>query len=169
MYSLKRSTENSQKLLNFGKLKARFALVLKAKSSAWLAFSEKSSARLTLSKSSARFPKKKARTQHYKIPFLFLKGVRAILARSFSPVFKHNMIKTGLLPIQIDAETYKLLTGHESFEIKLDLEAETKQVQIVINNGDLVLHGEHLLLNSYDIKLFQSGGVIRHTLNGLLK
>lgn len=99
----------------------------------------------------------------------YLLGVRAILARSFSPVFKHNMIKTGLLPIQIDAETYKLLTGHESFEIKLDLEAETKQVQIVINNGDLVLHGEHLLLNSYDIKLFQSGGVIRHTLNGLLK
>ena len=46
---------------------------------------------------------------------------------------------------------------------------KTKQVQIVINNGDLVLHGEHLLLNSYDIKLFQSGGVIRHTLNGLLK
>jgi len=79
------------------------------------------------------------------------------------------MIKTGLLPIQIDTETYNRLTGHESFEIKIDLEADTKQVQIVINDGDLVLHGEHLLLNSYDIKLFQSGGVIRHTLNGLLK
>ena len=96
--------------------------------------------------------------------------MRAILARSFSPVFKHNMIKTGLLPIQIDEETYKILSGHESFEIKLDLETETtKLVQIVINGGDLVLHGEHLLLNAYDIKLFQSGGVIRHTLNGLLK
>ena len=102
--------------------------------------------------------------------FFCLLGVRAILARSFSPVFKHNMIKTGLLPIQIDEETYKILSGHESFEIKLDLETETtKRVQIVINGGDLVLHGEHLLLNAYDIKLFQSGGVIRHTLNGLLK
>jgi len=79
------------------------------------------------------------------------------------------MIKTGLLPIQIDAETYKTLTGHELFEIKLDLEAQTREVQIVINQGDLVLKGEHLLLNAYDIKLFQSGGVIRHTLNGLLK
>ena len=52
------------------------------------------------------------------------------------------MIKTGLLPIQIDEETYKILSGHESFEIKLDLETETtKLVQIVINGGDLVLIG----------------------------
>ena len=34
---------------------------------------------------------------------------------------------------------------------------------------DLVLHGEHLLLNAYNIKLFQSDGVIRQTLNWLLK
>ena len=55
MYSLKKSTENSQKLFNFEKRKARFGSVLKAKSSARLAFSEKSSARLAFSeKSSAR-------------------------------------------------------------------------------------------------------------------
>lgn len=116
----------------------------------------------------SNFGRGSARDWATKGPYLL--GVRAILARSFSPVFKHNMIKTGLLPIQIDEETYKILSGHESFEIKLDLETETtKRVQIVINGGDLILHGEHLLLNAYDIKLFQSGGVIRHTLNGLLK
>ena len=54
-----------------------------------------------------------------------------------------------LCTIQIEAENYKILSVHESFEIKLDLETETtKQVQIVINGGDLVLHGEHLLLNA---------------------
>ena len=41
MYSLKNSTENSQKLLNFGKPKALFGSVLRAKSLAWLAFYEK--------------------------------------------------------------------------------------------------------------------------------
>ena len=41
MYYLKESTKNSQKLLNFGKPKARFGSVLKAKTAAWLAFSEK--------------------------------------------------------------------------------------------------------------------------------
>ena len=45
----------------------------------------------------------------------YLLGVRAVLAISFSPVFKHNMIKTGLLPIEINMETYKSLTGHELF------------------------------------------------------
>ena len=79
--------------------------------------------------------------------------------------------RRGCLLLSIRGRLYLLSTGEFLlFEIKLDLETETtKQVQIVINGGDLVLHGEHLLLNAYDIKLFQSGGVIRHTLNGLLK
>jgi len=42
MYSLKRSTENSQKLLNFERPKAQFGSVLKAKSSARLALSKSS-------------------------------------------------------------------------------------------------------------------------------
>ena len=99
----------------------------------------------------------------------YLLGIRAVLAISFSALYKENMIKTGLLPIQIDQETYKILTGLESFEIKMDLDnLESKEVQIVVNEGEKVLSGIHLLENAYTVQLFKSGGIIRQTLDGLM-
>ena len=98
----------------------------------------------------------------------FLLGVRAVLAQSFSPTYRHNMIKTGLLPIEIDEETYKNLTGHESFEIQMDLEA-SNQVQILVNEGETIFAAKHLLLNAYEVRLFKNGGVLRQALNEILK
>lgn len=90
----------------------------------------------------------------------YLLGIRAILAKSFSSIYRHNMIKTGLLPIQIDEETFDFLTGHEMFEIKLDLDND--QVEIV--TSEKTVKAKHLLQNAYEIALFKDGGVIRQTL-----
>ena len=54
LYSLKNLTENSQKLLNFGKLKARFSSVLNAKSTVQLSSPFLKKARLGLPKSRLR-------------------------------------------------------------------------------------------------------------------
>ena len=101
----------------------------------------------------------------------YLLGIRAILALSFSPVYKDNMIKTGLLPIRIDLDSYKKLSGHESFEIQMDLEnlEESNEVTILVDDGDQIIKGRHLLENAYSVELFRAGGVIRQTLNRLLQ
>ena len=56
-------------------------------------------------------------------------------------VFKHNMYDQNWSPSNPNQwRNLQNPVRHESFEIKLDLETEAKQVQIVINDGDLVLH-----------------------------
>ena len=79
------------------------------------------------------------------------------------------MIKTGLLPVQIDSETYNILCGEELFELQVDLENDSKDVLIVLNEGQTVLKAVHLLNNSYEIEVFKSGGILRQSLNGFLK
>ena len=79
------------------------------------------------------------------------------------------MIKTGLLPVQIDSETYNILCGEEMFELQVDLENDSKDVLIVLNEGQTVLKAVHLLNNSYEIEVFKSGGILRQSLNGFLK
>ena len=60
----------------------------------------------------------------------------------------------------MDRVTYETITGHELLEVKTNFE-KTKDVQILLNDGDQVLHGKHLLGNAYEIHLFKNGGVIR--------
>ena len=79
------------------------------------------------------------------------------------------MIKTGLLPVQIDSETYNILCGEELFELQVELENDSKDVLIVLNEGQTVLKAVHLLNNSYEIEVFKSGGILRQSLNGFLK
>ena len=97
----------------------------------------------------------------------YLLGVRVVLAISFHPVYRNNMIKTGLLPIQIDESTYEALGGQELFEIRIDLndDVRTNEVQIVLDKGQRVLKAAHLLNNAYEIEVFKSGGIIRQSLN----
>ena len=110
----------------------------------------------------ANFGRGSARDWATKGPYLL--GVRAICAQSFCPAYKHNMIKTGLLPIQITEETFKLLTGHEAFEIQTDLESST-EVKIIINEGEKILEAKHCLANAYEVNLYMKGGVICQFLN----
>ena len=112
----------------------------------------------------ANFGRGSARDWATKGPYLL--GVRAILAQSFCPAYKHNMIKTGLLPIQITEETFKLLTGHEAFEIQMDLSSSNSEtVKIIVNEGQTVLEAKHCLANAYEVDLYMNGGVICQFLN----
>jgi len=97
----------------------------------------------------------------------YLLGVRAILAVSFSSVYRDNMIKTGLLPIEIEQQTFDSLTGHEAFEIRLNFEQESNEVDIVLNEGEAIFKGRHRLDNAYEKKVFNDGGVIRSNLEAL--
>ena len=73
------------------------------------------------------------------------------------------MIKTGLLPVQIDAETYDILSGDELFELQVNLE-DSNEVKIVLNHGQTILKAVHLLNNAYEIQVFKKGGVLRQSL-----
>ena len=112
----------------------------------------------------ANFGRGSARDWATKGPYLL--GIRAILAQSFCPAYKHNMIKTGLLPIEITEETFKLLTGHEAFEIQMDLDNSTScEVKIIVNEGERVVIAKHCLANAYEVNLYKNGGVICQFLN----
>ena len=97
----------------------------------------------------------------------YLLGVRAILAIGFNSVYRNNMIKTGLLPVQIDSETYDILSGEELFELQVNLEEDNSnnEVKIMLNHGQTILKAVHLLNNAYEIQVFKKGGVLRQSLS----
>ena len=99
----------------------------------------------------------------------FLLGVRAILAVSFDPSYRSNLVKTGILPVQIDRMTYEILTGRERIDVllpNLDKLCERvappgdRKVSLVLN-GDFDLSANLRLDNSYEMKLFKDGGIIK--------
>ena len=51
-------------------------------------------------------------------------GFRAVISTSFADIFRNNSLKNGLLPISVDAETYRLL---------LKLSEEAPRVEITID------------------------------------
>ena len=76
----------------------------------------------------ANFGRGSARDWATKGPYLL--GVRAILAQSFCPAYKHNMIKTGLLPIQITEETFRFWLAR-MLHTKRAHDAITRQLNMV--------------------------------------
>ena len=54
-------------------------------------------------------------------------GIRAVFSTSFADIFKNNSLKNGMLPIEVDAETYALL---------IDLTEETNQAELRIDLAD---------------------------------
>lgn len=95
-----------------------------------------------------------------------LLGVRAVLAVSFHPQYRANLIKTGILPVQIDRTTYEILTGRELLDIHIDVNDRTldQRVTLSLNGGGFELEAEARLENSYEVKLFLDGGVIKQTM-----
>ncbi len=49
----------------------------------------------------------------------YLLGVRAVLATSFNPTFRANLVKIGILPLKIDKSFYTEIKGKEAFDIEL--------------------------------------------------
>ncbi len=56
-------------------------------------------------------------------------GFRAVISTSFADIFRNNSLKNGLLPIQIDEETHKMLFDLieeiPNVELAVDLETQT--------------------------------------------
>ena len=49
----------------------------------------------------------------------YLLGVRVVLATSFNPTFRANLVKIGILPLKIDRDFYFQVKGRESFTVNL--------------------------------------------------
>jgi aconitate hydratase len=102
---------------------------------------------------------------------LTLLGVRAVLAVSFDPSYRSNLVRAGILPVQIDKTTYEILTGRESIDILLPDEDEDEDddddVTILLND-DFDLKAKMRLDNAYERRLFKDGGMIRQTMKRLI-
>lgn len=101
-----------------------------------------------------------------------LLGIKAVLAVSFDPSYRANLVKTGILPVEIDRTTYDILTGRELLEIGLPDLAKARRAKrleaALILNGEFDLKAKVRLDNSYEVDLFRNGGVLRQFLQTCL-
>jgi aconitase A len=124
-----------------------------------------------------------------------LLGVRAVLAVSFDPTYRANLVKTGIVPVQIDRDTYEILTGRERLDVvlpkNLGKKAEKEslpeksspcepipksqnpgqrklEVSLCLNE-EFDLKARLRLDSSYEVSLFREGGVIKQLLKKSLR
>ena len=97
----------------------------------------------------------------------YLLGVRAVLATSFNPTFRANLVKIGILPLKISQELYDSITGREVFDFDLDdsgaetsLANSTIDVKVRDDKKVSTVQAEVQLVNAYEVKLFLDGGII---------
>jgi len=99
---------------------------------------------------------------------LILLGVKAVLAIGFDANYRSNLVRAGILPIQIDKTTYDILTGRESIDLVLpEGGAGSGDVSIVLN-GDFDIGGKIRLDNAYEVGLFESGGMVKQTIRRIM-
>ncbi|TRY61731.1 hypothetical protein TCAL_01818 [Tigriopus californicus] len=97
-----------------------------------------------------------------------LLGVKAILALSFDSNYRANLVKSGILPVQIDRTTYEILTGREILDIELPESEEDEQLKVsLVLNHDFDISADLRLDNEYEKSLYQDGGVIRQKMRDL--
>ena len=106
-------------------------------------------------------------------------GVRVVMAVSFDENYLSNLIQSGMLPLQITRKVWEQLNGDEVLNIDIrdndsdELKAgEIITVEVEMKKGQkpkdtLKLEAKLRLDNSYEIKLFRNGGVIRDMLRKL--
>lgn len=79
-------------------------------------------------------------------------GFRAVLSVKIADIFTLNSLNNGLLPIEIDQETYDFLVSHPTEEIKINL--ENQLVQIPSIHKDVYFNispfKKDCLMNGYD-------------------
>ena len=106
-------------------------------------------------------------------------GVRVVMAVSFDENYLSNLVQSGMLPLQITRKVWEQLKGDEllNFDIK-DRDGEelksSEMITIKILKKDkdgaeesLEIEAKLRLDNSYQVKLFRCGGVIRDMLRKL--
>jgi 3-isopropylmalate/(R)-2-methylmalate dehydratase small subunit len=90
-------------------------------------------------------------------------GIKAVISTYFADIFKNNALKNGLLPIQVDSETYyqlvSLFEEDPQTEVTVDLASQT----VTLPGGQRVSFpidgfAKHCLLNGVD----QLGFLLQH-------
>ena len=107
-------------------------------------------------------------------------GVRVVIAVSFDETYLSNLIQSGMLPLQITKTVWDQLKGDELLNIDIkdrsnqELTAgEMIPIQVVKGNDEndekeiTQIEAKLRLDNSYEVKLFRNGGVIRDMLRKL--
>ena len=107
-------------------------------------------------------------------------GVRVVIAVSFDETYLSNLIQSGMLPLQITQTVWDQLKGDELLNIDIkdrsnqELTAgEMIPIQVVKGNDEndekeiTQIEAKLRLDNSYEVKLFRNGGVIRDMLRKL--
>ena len=107
-------------------------------------------------------------------------GVRVVIAVSFDETYLSNLIQSGMLPLQITQTVWDQLKGDELLNIDIkdrsnqELTAgEMIPIQVVKGNDENdekeinQIEAKLRLDNSYEVKLFRNGGVIRDMLRKL--
>ena len=107
-------------------------------------------------------------------------GVRVVIAVSFDETYLSNLIQSGMLPLQITQTVWDQLKGDELLNI--DIKDRSNQeltvgemipIQVVKGNDENdekeinQIEAKLRLDNSYEVKLFRNGGVIRDMLRKL--
>ena len=107
-------------------------------------------------------------------------GVRVVIAVSFDETYLSNLIQSGMLPLQITQTVWDQLKGDELLNI--DIKDRSNQeitagemipIQVVKGNDEndekeiTQIEAKLRLDNSYEVKLFRNGGVIRDMLRKL--
>ena len=107
-------------------------------------------------------------------------GVRVVIAVSFDETYLSNLVQSGMLPLQITQTVWDQLRGDELLNIDIkdrsneELRAgEMIPIQVVKENDEndekkiTQIEAKLRLDNSYEVKLFRNGGVIRDMLRKL--
>ncbi|CAB4058520.1 ACO [Lepeophtheirus salmonis] len=88
-------------------------------------------------------------------------GVRAILAVSFDPTYRSNLVKTGILPLQITSISYESLKGTECLSIDIRDNITPKcLIDVVVGKAERSFKAVVRVDNDYETDVFHAGGVI---------
>jgi len=100
---------------------------------------------------------------------LILLGVKAVLAVGFDANYRSNLVRAGILPVQIDKTSYDILTGRESIDLVMpEPGAGSGDVSIVLNDY-FDITAKIRLDNAYEVGLFESGGMVKQTIRRIMK
>ena len=99
---------------------------------------------------------------------LILLGVRAVLAVGFDANYRSNLVRAGILPVQIDRTTYGILTGRESVDLALPKPGSGSDNVSIVLNDYFDIGGKARLDNAYEVGLFEAGGMVKQTIRKIL-
>lgn len=102
---------------------------------------------------------------------LSLLGIKAIIAESFDHNFKSNLVRVGILPLELTLDNISSLKldGNENISIKRDILIPNEKIEIFIKKDTSIKTtiGLSKLENKLELDYFKSGGALNYLLENL--